>query len=124
MFGPTTATSDVQGVFGREFRDRTVRWIGELTSVSRYPFDRVFGSTPGTRAVFLVYEVETGLGRRPVQAVVQLPVEAVEGMRTGVGSSYAFEGTLHSCDGFMRTIYVTGGRIVSHTPTPRSARPG
>jgi len=124
MFGPTTATSDVQAVFDREFRDRTVRWTGELTSVSRYPFDRVFGSTPGTRAVFHVCDVETGLGRRPVQAVVQLPVEAVEGMRTGVGSSWAFEGTLHSCDGFMRTIYVTGGRIVSHTPTPQSARPG
>jgi len=124
MFGGMAATPDVQASFEREFKDRTVRWAGELTSVARYPFDRVFGSAPGTRAVFHICDVETSLGRRPVQAVVQLPEDAVAGMRTGVGTSWTFEGTLAACDGFMRTLYVTGGRIVSRPPALPGGRPG
>ncbi len=123
MFGSTAATPDIQATFEREFKDRTVRWAGELTSVSRYPFDRVFGSTPGTRAVFHICDVETSLGRRPVQAVVQLPEHAVTGMRTGVGTGWTFEGTLALYDGFMRTVFVTGGRIVARPSTLPSGRP-
>ena len=124
MFGSAAATPEIQATFEREYKDRPVRWSGELTSVSRYPFDRVFGSTPGTRAVFHICDVETSLGRRPVQAVVQLPEDAVGGLRTEVGAAFVFEGTLAVCDGFMRTLYVSGGGIVSHTPIPASRRPG
>jgi len=101
-----------------------VRWAGELTSVARYPFERVFGSTQGTRAVYHICDVETSLGRRPVQAVVQLPEDAVGGMRTGVGTGWTFEGTLALCDGFMRTVFVTGGRIVARPPTLPSGKSG
>jgi hypothetical protein len=123
LFGRSTMSNEVAGIFAERFRTQPVRWSGELRTVSRYPFDRVFGSTPGTRATFVVHQMETPLGRRPVQAIVQLPADAIRQLRSEVGKLFVFEGRLVDCDSFMRSIYVGDGRIVWSRPEPAADRP-
>ncbi|MBE0592889.1 MAG: hypothetical protein IH616_10880 [Gemmatimonadales bacterium] len=122
LFGRSTMSNEVAGIFAERFRTQPVRWSGELRTVSRYPFDRVFGSTPGTRATFVVHQMETPLGQRPVQAIVQLPADAIRQLRSEVGNLFVFEGRLVDCDSFMRSIYVGDGRVVWSRPEPAAGR--
>jgi hypothetical protein len=116
LFGVDTVSYEVPKLFAERYRAQMIRWSGELRTVSRYPFDRVFGNAPGTRATFVVHQMETPLGRRPVQAVVQLPVGAIDRLRTEVGKLFVFEGRLVDCDSFMRTIFVGDGQVVWARP--------
>jgi len=116
-------TNELAGLFAERYRDQAIRWSGELLTVSRYPFDRVFGSTPGTRATFVVHQMDTPVGRRPVQAIVQLPAGAIQQLRTAVGKLFVFEGRLVEFDSFMRSIYVGDGRVVWSRPDSPDAEP-
>ena len=123
LFGRGIMTNELAGLFAERYRDRPIRWSGELLTASRYPFDRVFGSTPGTRATFVVHQMDTPVGRRPVQAVVQLPADAIRDLRTEVGKLFVFEGRLADCDSFMRSIYVRDGRVLWSRPDSPAAEP-
>jgi len=123
LFGRNTMTNELAGLFAERYRDQAIRWSGELLTVSRYPFDRVFGSTPGTRATFVVHQMDTPVGRRPVQAIVQLPAGAIQQLRTAVGKLFVFEGRLVEFDSFMRSIYVGDGRVVWSRPDSPDAEP-
>lgn len=124
LFGGDAVSYEVPRLFAERYRSQSIRWSGELRTVSRYPFDRVFGNTPGTRATFVVHQMETPLGRRSVQAIVQLPAEAMDRLRTEVGTLFVFEGRLVDCDSFMRSIFVGDGRVVwarADSPTVRGS---
>jgi len=112
LFGGSIMSYQVKEVFEEKFRGRRVQWSGILTSVAQYPFDRVFGRVPGTKAVVQVHDAAGRTGRQSVKASVQLPAEALAELRPKVGKSVAFEGELIECDGFMNSIFVGDGRIL------------
>ena len=100
-------------LFDKYYRDSFVHWSGTLTGVRTFTFDLVFGNEPGTRAVFKIHQVGgQSFSGRPVQAVVRFPADAEDMLRSKVDSEMTFEGTLVSCDAFMRNLFVGGGKIV------------
>ena len=111
LFGPSVMSYQLAEVFDARFRGHRVRWSGTLTSVTPYPFDRVFGSTPGLKATVKVVESTGPTGRQSVQAVVQLPRELRTNLRRLVGKPIVIEGDLEACDAFMHSVFVTGGRV-------------
>ncbi len=111
LFSPSVMSYQLAEVFEARFRGRRVRWSGTLTSVTPYPFDRVFGNTPGLKATVKVVESTGPTGRQSVQAVVRLPRELQTSLRALVGKPIVVEGELEACDTFMRSIFVTGGRV-------------
>jgi hypothetical protein len=113
LFAPTNMSSETTELFEKNYRDRFVRWTGNLTGVRTFTFDLVFGNDPGTRAVFEIFQVGgQSFSARPVQAVVRFPVDAEDTLRSKIDSQMTFEGTLKSCDAFMRNLFVGGGKIV------------
>jgi hypothetical protein len=61
--------------------------------------------------------VRSGVRKRARDArVVQLPVGAIDRLRTEVGKLFVFEGRLVDCDSFMRTIFVGDGQVVWARP--------
>jgi hypothetical protein len=112
LFGPSVMSYQLAEVFDARFRGHHVTWSGTLTSVTPYPFDRVFGNTPGLKATVKVVESTGPTGRQSVQAVVQLPTDALSALRSSLGKPVAFEGDLTHCDGFMNCIYIASGRIL------------
>lgn len=113
LFAPTNMSSDTTELFEKNYRDRSVQWTGNLTGVRTFTFDLVFGNEPGTRAVFEIFQVGgQSFSARPVQAVVCFPVDAEDTLRSKIDSELTFEGTLLSCDAFMRNLFVGGGRLV------------
>lgn len=110
LFDPKLTSSDANKLFEERYQDAAVRWSGKLARADSFSFDLIFGSKPGTKAVFEVHEVAAGtFGGRKVQAVVQLPPEAAEALRIRGGQTVAFSGRLVRCDGFMRNLYVADG---------------
>lgn len=112
LFSGSIMSYQVKEVFVEKFQGQRVQWSGILTSVAQYPFDRVFGRVPGTKAVVMVNAAAGQTGRQNVKASVRLPVEALAELRPRVGKSVAFEGKLLECDGFMNSIFVADGRIL------------
>ena len=108
LFGTDRMSYEIKEIFEERFDGKSIRWSGKLDRVSTYAFDGLFGSEPGTKAVFEIYEA----GGRTVQAVVQFPADAVEVLRPRTGEQATFEGTLLSCDAFMRNLFVANGHVV------------
>jgi hypothetical protein len=104
LFGRAVMSYQVNDLFEQRFRGKTVQWSGVLTSVTQYPFDRVFGNSPGTKAVVEV--------QGTIKASVQLGSEALSDLRSKTGKPVAFEGKLLACEGFMNSIFVGEGRIL------------
>lgn len=98
--------------FEQRYEGKRVRWTGVLRQARRYAFDLVFGQDPGTKLVIDLHEVKSGAFGRMVQAVVQLPEEALEALESKVGQEVTFEGRLTGCDAFMRNLFVAAGRVV------------
>jgi hypothetical protein len=99
-------------VFDARFRGHRVRWSGTLTSLTPYPFDRVFGNAPGLKATVKIPEsTERPTGRQALQAVVRLPREQQASIRTLIGKPIVFEGELEACDAFGQSVFVTRARI-------------
>ena len=71
----------------------------------------------GGRGAEGVCEIDGGGGSRyggeAIKAVVQLPADAIDGLRSRTGEQATFEGTLLSCDAFMRNLFVAGGLVVN-----------
>jgi len=112
LFAPENMSSETTELFDKHYRDSSVRWSGTLTSVRSYIFDLVFGNDPGARAVFKIHQVGgQSFSGRPVQAVVQFPADSEDMLRSKIDSQLSFDGTLVSCDAFMRNLFVGGGRI-------------
>ncbi|MGD8727509.1 MAG: hypothetical protein PVH40_07680, partial [Gemmatimonadales bacterium] len=123
LFGGSIMSYQIEGVFDEQFRGQRVQWSGTLLSASRYPFDRVFGQSPGTKAVVQVHQAASGGRRRSMRATVQLPLDTLIELRPKIGKPVAFEGELLECDGFMSTVYVGNGRVLwsggdTSDPTP------
>ncbi len=113
LFDQKNPDSKTNELFDIRYRGRNVQWKGLLDNVRSYVFDQVFGGDPGIRAVFEVHElVGNPYGRRTVQAVVQLPADVEQELRSRIGTTVEFEGTLVSCDPFMRNIFVSGGELI------------
>ena len=113
LFAPENMSSEVTELFDKHYCGSSIRWSGTLTGVRTFTFDLVFGNEPGTRAVFEIHQVGgQSFSARPVQAVVQFPEDAEDLLRSKLDSQLTFEGTLVSCDAFMRNLFVGGGKIV------------
>jgi hypothetical protein len=112
LFEGSVSSFDAGSLFERSYAGKAVSWEGTLKSVDTYSFDLVFGDSPGVKAVFVVATLGSGLySGSPVQAVVRLPRESMDPLRARLGKRVRFEGTLKSCDGLMRNVYVGDGRI-------------
>lgn len=112
LFAPGLTSSQSTEIFTERFRGSSVFWSGTLLNVRSFRFDLVFGNEPGTRAEFEVLDLEsTQIGGRPMKAVVRFPPEAEDQLRDNMDRKLSFSGSLHSCDVFMRTLFVTNGHI-------------
>jgi len=112
LFGERRMSFEVDALFDERFAGRTVVWEGELSRVSSYRNDPVFGQGPGAKAVLVVRELEgDAFGTRRIQAVVELPPEAKQELEGRRGERVRFEGRLARCDAFARNLYVAGGRL-------------
>ena len=112
LFDPANMSSETNELFDKHYHDSSIRWSGTLKSVRSYTFDLVFGNEPGARAVFEIHQVGgQSFSGRPVQAVVQFPADAEDTLRSKTTNQMTFEGTLVSCDAFMRNLFVGGGKI-------------
>jgi hypothetical protein len=113
LFDQTSMSSEITALFDEQYRNATVRWTGTLTSVRSYTFDLVFGSEPGVRAVFDIHQSSgESFSGRSVQAVVQFPADLEDSLRARHERELTFEGTLVSCDAFMKNLFVGGGKLV------------
>ena len=113
LFGTDRISYEIKQIFEDRFEGEPIRWSGKLDRVSTYAFDGLFGSDPGTKAVFEIYEAGgSPYGGRTVQAIVQFPADAIEVLRPRTGEQTTFEGTLLSCDAFMRNLFVANGRVL------------
>ena len=110
LFGSNRMGHEVESRFEEAYRDRAVRWSGEVANVRPYRGDRDFGNAPGTKATVLIGHLGDGrLVTSRVEAIVQLPA-GVEPVR---GTEITFTGTLLRVDRFMRNLYVAGATLAS-----------
>jgi|GEM_PF-3596599 len=113
LFDPGHFSSDANRIFNERFAGKNVRWTGTLRSVETFSYDFVFGADPGVKASFEVYELSAALyGGRLVLAFVKFPEELAEDLRSKVGTSLSFDGTLSKIDGLMRNFFIDNGRNV------------
>jgi len=112
LFGASMMTFDTNRVFEDKYQGTTSTWSGILKRADRCSYDMVFGSEPCTKAVFETHELAGGIyGAKQVQAVVQLPLDVLDDLRSRVGEEVSFEGTLTSCDAFMRNLFLKDGQL-------------
>ncbi len=109
LFDDGAYSKEVELRFDDVYRNQRIRWSGNLTNVTVYPFDRVFGKEPGVKATFEICGSEARLDGRKVQAVVQFPVGAHLELERLTGTPITFSGDLLACDASMRTLFVTNG---------------
>ncbi len=113
LFATRRMSTEVVRQFEDEYQGRRVRWQGKLERASSYYSDMVFGSEKGTKATFLVAEIqESSYGKREVRAIVQLPPAAEKELRERRGEELTFEGELVRCDAFVRNLFVAHGRVL------------
>ena len=112
LFNSSMMSYATNRLFDEQYKDATVRWRGTARRASTYSYDFEFGDGGGTKAELDVYEVKQQYGSRTVKAVVQLPVEAAEGISARIGEDIEFEGRLLTCEGSARRLYVADAHIV------------
>lgn len=112
LFQSDLMSSQIKERFETKFKDQTIHWSGKLDQVTSYYYDMVFGNEPGTKADVDIHEVSNGIfGSDKVQAVVQLPKEMEDTLRSREGEQVSFTGRLIGCDAFMRKLFVAGGTM-------------
>jgi hypothetical protein len=112
LFAQSRMSHETNKIFEENFKGKRVCWSGTLEWVTTYFSDMVFGQGPGTRAVFKVYRLAgDNYGGREVRAVVQLPETAKDSLSGGTGKTCILEGTLVSCDAFMRNLFLADGAV-------------
>ena len=124
VFGVQRPHRETVEIFEGSYAGQTVDWPGRLVAAARYPFDTVFGNGPGTRATLHVFELDDPYGSRVVQAVAQLPVDALNHLRQQVGRQVQLTGTLVSCDPLLRVLFVSDAQIVVSDKPQHPARSG
>ena len=117
LFDPGIVSNRTTQLFEERYRNRNVRWTGTLTRVRSYRSDLVFGNEPGTKATFEIHESGGQYGGGTVQAIVSLPVQAEATLEGKTGERLTFDGTLASCDGLMRNLYVRKGSLAGEAET-------
>ena len=112
LFTSSMMTVETNRMFEDKYQGTTITWSGILQRADRCSHDMVFGSEPCTKAVFETHELAEGVyAARKVQAVVQLPLDVLDELRSRVGEEVPFEGTLTSCDTFMRNLFLKNGHL-------------
>jgi hypothetical protein len=113
LFETSRMNSQTKELFEVTYAGREVSWSGKLRRISTYSSDFVFKDSVGAKAIIELEGIPDGSFTKGVQAVVQLPTEAA----TEFGQSYdiavAFTGKLHSCDGFLRDIFIEAGSLTA-----------
>lgn len=112
LFDPSQTSIDAGRIFEKEYLGKRVEWRGKLKSAEDYPFDFVFGSEAGGKAIVEIHDAgENVYGGRKVFAVVKIPVEGVDALEGASGKDVEIRGELLKVDGFMRNLYVTAGTV-------------
>ena len=76
-----------------------------------YSFDFVFGNEPGIKATVEVFGINADVySENKVLAIVQLPSDAMNSLKSKAGMKITFEGVLKKLDSFMKNIYVSDGK--------------
>lgn len=99
-------------IFETDWKDREVEGEAVLESVETFSMDRVFGRGPGHRLAFTLGILENG-------EVLRLVSDARPGAETGalrslIGESIPFGGTVVRCDAFCSTLFLK-------TPVPEES---
>lgn len=90
-----------------------IKWNGVLKTVYEYSSDFVFGSVPGTKATFEIHEITGNYSMKTkIKAVVQLPKDAFQTLRTQTEKEFTFSGKIEKLEAFSKEIYVSSGNIV------------
>lgn len=112
LFGTSRTSIDASRIFEKEYLGKRVEWRGKLKSAGGYPFDFVFGSEAGGKAIVEIHDAgESVYGGSKVFAVVKIPVEGVDALEDAAGKDVEIRGELLKVDGFMRNLYVTAGSV-------------
>ncbi len=90
-----------------------VSWSGTLKMAQEYGMDFNFPGGAGSKAVFEVCEVSGSSSslKLKIKAVVQLPKDASQGLKSKIGQNASFKGTLFKCEPFAKEIYVSNGSL-------------
>lgn len=114
IFSRKKSSGEATHQFEATMRDQDIAWQGKLKSATRYSFDLVFEDGAGTRAVIDIGSTEgvTDAGDI-IHAVLQLPEDAAETLRSKAGDDLAFTGRLVKVDTIMRTIRIADGTLTS-----------
>ncbi len=112
LFDPKHLSFETTRIFEERYEGRRVAWQGPLVRVSSYRSDLDFRDGPGTKAVVRVHRLANDLyAGRDVEAVVELPPEAIDELRDRRGELVSFRGRLTKCDPLMRNLFVEAGRL-------------
>lgn len=107
-FGGSKEKETFEKVKGAE-----IHWKGILKSAYEYGSDFVFGQTPGVKATFEIYEITGNYSMKTkIKAVVQLPKDVFQTLKTQTGKELSFAGKLEKFESFAKEIYVSSGNIV------------
>gem|GEM_PF-6044477 len=111
LFGSKLMGFDARRLFDERYKNHNVRWSGKIRRVTSYEIDMDFKGAPGTKLALDLAEVVGAFGRT-AQAVIQLPRDAIEDLRSRTGERVTFEGTLQSCDVMMRNFFIVDSHLV------------
>jgi hypothetical protein len=112
LFNPRQSSFEARRIFDERYKGTTVSLEGVLRSVESYSYDLTFGSQPGTKGVFEIGEAPASMsGEAKILAAVAFSPDEKGRLESSRGARLRFAGTLHTVDGFMRTVFFTGGRI-------------
>jgi hypothetical protein len=113
LFESSAMSSDAVVKFESTYVGREVSWTGKMRRITSFSSDFVFKNSTGSKATIELEGIADGSFTKGVQAILQLPEDAV----TEFGSRYdievAFTGKLHSCDGFLRDIFIESGTLTA-----------
>jgi hypothetical protein len=112
LFAEGNQSFNINDLFEKQYRAKSVRWKGKLRSVQSCSYDFVLGDEPGTKAAFEIYTVATSLyGEKNIVAIVRFQPDEIEKLNNKIGETLAFKGVLFKVDSFMKNLYLTGGEI-------------
>lgn len=113
LFETNLMSSQTKDDFDANYAGRVVKWSGKLRRISAYTSDFTFQGTVGSKAIVELEGITDGSFTKGVQAVVQLPTEVATELGNQYDIQVEFTGKLHSCDGFLRDIFIEAGSMTA-----------
>jgi hypothetical protein len=113
LFETNLMSSQTKDYFDANYAGRVVKWSGKLRRISAYTSDFTFQGTVGSKAIVELEGIADGSFTKGVQAVVQLPTEVATELGNQYDIQVEFTGKLHSCDGFLRDIFIEAGSMTA-----------